>query len=136
MKYSTDNSKLLLGPRLFSMYVDDFPEALGKGQLEMYADDTIAYCVASTINEICEDLQTMLSDIHQWCAKNRLTIRPEKTKSAILKRHKAIGPLNELNLGEQMIEYVHTSECLGVLIDSKLTWRPQFKSIRKWFGAK
>ena len=29
----------LLGPRLFSMYVDDFPEALNEGQLEMYAND-------------------------------------------------------------------------------------------------
>ena len=118
------------------MYVDDFPEALSKGQLEMYAADTTAYCVASTINEVCEDLQTMLSNKHQWYAKNRLTIHPEKTKAMILNRHKFIGPLNELNLGEQMIEYVHTSECLGVLIDNKLTWRPQFKSIRKWFGAK
>eukprot|EP00795_Rhopilema_esculentum_P008963 gene8963-16602_t len=33
----------LLGPRLFSMYVDDFPKALSKGQLEMYADVTTAY---------------------------------------------------------------------------------------------
>lgn len=59
----------LLGPRLFLMYVDDFPEALSKGQLEMYADDTTAYCAGRTMNEVCEDLQTMLRDIHQWCAK-------------------------------------------------------------------
>ena len=84
----------LLGPRLFLMHVDDFLEALSKGQLEMYADDTTVYCAGSTMNEICEGLQTMLRDIHQWCAKNRLTIQPEKSKAMILNRHKYIGPLN------------------------------------------
>ena len=54
----------------------------------------------------------------------------------ILNRHKYIGPLNELKLGDQTIEYAHTSECLGVLIDSKLSWKPQIKSIRKSFSAK
>ena len=88
----------------------------------MYDDDTTAFCDSITI--------------HQWCAKNRLTIHPEKTKAMILNRHKFIGPLNELNLGEQTIEYVHTSECLGVLIDRKLTWKPQIETIRKSFGAK
>eukprot|EP00794_Sanderia_malayensis_P013204 gene13204-14555_t len=43
----------LLGPRLFSMYVDDFPEALSKGQVQMYADDATAYCAGSTMNEVC-----------------------------------------------------------------------------------
>ena len=84
----------LLGPRLFLMQVDDFPEALSKGQLEMYADDTTIYCAGSTMNEICEGLQIMLRDIHQWCANNRLTIHPEKSKAMILNRHKYIGPLN------------------------------------------
>ena len=102
------------------MYVDDFLEALSKGKLEMYADNTNAYCTGSTINEICRGLQTMLTDIHQWRAKNRLTIHSGKKKAMILNRHKYIGPLIELKFGEQTIEYVHTSEFLGALIDSKL----------------
>ena len=56
----------LLGPRLFLIYIDDFPEAPSKGRLKMCTDDTTAYCVGSTINEVFEDLQTMLWDIHQW----------------------------------------------------------------------
>ena len=83
----------------------------------MYAEDTTAYCAGRTMNEVCDDLQTMLRDIQKWCAKNRLTIQSDKTKAMVLKRHKFIGPLNKLNLGKKTIEYVRTSECLGVLID-------------------
>ena len=53
---------------------------------------------------------------NQWCAKNRLTIHPEKTKAMILNRHKFIGPLNELNLGEQMIECTHLNALVFLLI--------------------
>ena len=75
------------------MYVDDFPEVYSGGKLEMYADDTIVYCADSTMNEVCEGLQTILRDIHQWCAKNRLSIHPEKTKAMILKRHTYMNDL-------------------------------------------
>eukprot|EP00794_Sanderia_malayensis_P014560 gene14560-16062_t len=46
-----------LGPRVFSVYVEDFPEALSKSQLEVYVNDTTAYCAGSSMNEVCDDLR-------------------------------------------------------------------------------
>ena len=34
----------ILGPRLFSIYVNDLPEVPTSGNLEMFADDTTFYC--------------------------------------------------------------------------------------------
>lgn len=33
----------ILGPKLFSLYVNDFPEFIFSGELYMFADDTIIY---------------------------------------------------------------------------------------------
>ena len=41
----------LLGPRLITAYTNDLPKAVKSGQIEMYADDTTAFCIGENIDE-------------------------------------------------------------------------------------
>ena len=126
----------LLGPRLFSIYVEDFPSSTAQGGIELYADDTTAYCTGNSIDEVHESLEKMLNDIQSWCTRHKLTIHTGKTKVLLINRQKFIGPLNELKLGETPIEYVAEAKCLGVKLDQKLSWQPQINHITKSFNAK
>lgn len=102
----------------------------------MYADDTTAYVIQDSVDNVCIALQKTLEEIQQWCRKHKLTIHPEKTKVMILNRQKFTGPLPQLTVEEQNIEYASECECLGILIDNKLNWKPQAKKVSKTFGAK
>ena len=124
----------LLGPRLFSIYVEDFPSCTSQGEIELYADDTTAYCTGNSIDEVHVSLEKMLKDIQRWCIRHKLTIHTGKTKVLLINRQKFIGPLNELKFCDTPIEYVAEAKCLGVKLDQKLSWRPQIegKTIKEY----
>lgn len=42
----------LLGPRLYSIYSNDLPEATTNASVEMLVDDTTAFCIGNTGDEV------------------------------------------------------------------------------------
>lgn len=48
----------LLGPRLFSIYVNDLPEVPSGGKLEMFADETA--CIGDSVYDVCFKVQSSL----------------------------------------------------------------------------
>ena len=42
----------LLGPRLFSIYVNDFPESITEGELHLYADDPTTSVIGDNQGEV------------------------------------------------------------------------------------
>ena len=42
----------LLGPRLYTIYVNDLPSAITLGDVFMYADDTTLYCVGKNFDQV------------------------------------------------------------------------------------
>ena len=39
----------LLGPRLFGFHVNDLPDSIESGEVEMFSDDTEVYCVGKQL---------------------------------------------------------------------------------------
>ena len=64
----------LTGPRLFSIYVEDLPNCLSVGQIHMYADDTTAFCIGNSIEEVTTKMSKMLREINTWCIQHKLTL--------------------------------------------------------------
>ena len=121
VKYGVPHGSLL-GPRLFSIYVNNFPDCVSEGEVHLYADDATAYAIGDSVDEITLKLNHKLDEICTWCARNRLTIHTEKTEAMILQRQKFVGPLLLLRRGERFLEYTNKVKMLGVFIDSRLTW--------------
>ena len=40
----------LIGPRLYTIYVNDLPDHIDTGDLYMYADDTTVYCIGPNVD--------------------------------------------------------------------------------------
>ena len=135
VKYGVPQGSLL-GPRLFSIHVNDLPEVPSQGQIEMFADDTEYYCVGKTEDEVLSALQVGINEISAWCSRNSLTIHPDKSEIMILSRRKFIGPMKAVKLENKVIKVVNESKCLGVTIDSKLKWKTQVKNAASSMNVK
>ena len=53
----------LLGPRLFTIYVNDLPEASTSGHIQMYADDTTIYYIGKEVEDIVNKLNEILKHL-------------------------------------------------------------------------
>ena len=129
----------LLGLRLYSIYVNDLPEAVIDGEVEMYADDTTAYCIGDNFDTVTQHLNLIFKQIYRWSQRNRLSIHNRKSEAMLLSTKSLIGPLQELWYEENRIDFVNSSCCLGMEIDNKLSWSPHInrlcKTYRKKLGA-
>jgi len=47
----------LLGPRLYSIYSNDLPGATTNASVEMFADDTTAFCIGKTVDEVLSNIK-------------------------------------------------------------------------------
>ena len=81
----------LLGPRLFSILVNDLPESITKGNLHMYAGDTTVYVTGQHVEEVIDDLNIVADNIFEWCHKNKLTVHKGKTEAIIMSAHDSSG---------------------------------------------
>ena len=55
-----------LGPLLFLSYINDFPFALKRGRVTMYADDTRSSYSSTSIADINQTLRSELKDLKLW----------------------------------------------------------------------
>lgn len=126
----------ILGPKLFSLYVNDLPESITSGELDMFADDTTIFTVSDNIDIIFKAMQDILDQVFSWCGANTLIAHETKSEALLLSKQRFIGPLLPLKYGEKFIEFKSSCKCLGVTIDSNLSWQEHTKSLLKSFNKK
>ena len=88
------------------------------------------------IDEVVLSLNLIAKDIERWCNKNKLTISKDKTEYMIVSSRNFIGPLNQVAMNGNNIRQVTKTKCLGVTIDSHLSWSDHILNITKSFNSK
>ena len=83
----------LLGPRLYTIYVNDLPDFVTTSDVFMYADDTIIYCTGPDVEHVISNLNSVMEQTSLWSMNNKLIIHPAKTEAMILKKTPFVGPL-------------------------------------------
>lgn len=114
----------VLGPLLFTMFINDLPTILKSCKIHMFADDVQLYLSASNL-----DVPTMarlinkdLERLYQWTLLNFLPINANKTKAMFISRSRIDYALPQLILGQDVIEYVQSASVLGFIIQNDLEW--------------
>ena len=66
----------ILGPQLFTLYINDIVDQISASKIQMYADDIVLYNTMSNM----EPLKNDMSKVARWCKGNELTMNLDKTK--------------------------------------------------------
>ena len=114
VKYGVPQGSLL-SPRLYTIYVNDLPNAITSGDVFMYADDTTLYCVGKNFDQVCSQLNNILEQLLLWSTMNKLCIYPVKSEVMILRKTGFIGPVPPIYFGNNCINVVnHTTYLFGI----------------------
>ena len=116
----------IMGPLLFTIYVNDIPTIPKNCSTECYVDDTKLY-MSFGVKE-CHNAVTAINEdllrIRDWCFDNGLLLNPEKTKLIVYGSRQMTEKLPQSNislLGKELTP-ANTVKDLGVTFDKNLTF--------------
>lgn len=114
----------ILGPLLFSIYINDLPSVVVHSIVHMFADDVqlTHSCEVGAINQGVNSMNTDLQHILEWSIKNKLSLNPTKTQAMVIYMRSITEGLNPILLGGTIIPYVRWVKSLGFLISENLSW--------------
>ena len=126
----------VLGPTLFSLFVNDLPSNVKSGSIYLFADDITIYCIKRTAHEAVAQLDKALDELYDWCILNNLTPHPERKRSYSNLQTRVTGPVAPIHIGTDAIVWVNKSRLLGITVDDKLSWVPHMMDLKKSFAKK
>ena len=126
----------ILGPLLFLVFFNDFPDVLLRADIIQFADDTVIYFSSNNFHVIENVLNKELENVTNYFHENDLVInlKKGKTESMLIgTNHKLKNVPSAFKLVYDCIEINQTSsyKYLGSIIDSKLLLNDNFNSMYK-----
>ncbi|KAI5728643.1 hypothetical protein M8J77_018974 [Diaphorina citri] len=127
----------VLGPLLFSLYINDISSCFTNCRFHLYADDLQIYLsarppdLAISANVINHEIEQMVA----WARSHGLIINPGKTKVMLIcstgVRRTVPLPLPPIEVDGNVVEYVDSARNLGISFDNSLNWSDEVTKIRK-----
>ena len=68
----------MCGPLLVLLYINNISSVLEHCKVSLYADDTVIYIENNNLNTAIELFKCDLSNLSNWCSRNKLTIKNNK----------------------------------------------------------
>ena len=117
----------VLGPMLFLMYINDIAEGM-TSQMRMFADDSIVYRqihIPADHFTLASDLNKLLSWVKTW----QMDFNVSKCAVLSVTTKRNISTYNYF-MGSQQIPRTDNQDCLGVTINTKLSWQPHINKVQ------
>ena len=121
----------ILSTTLFNVKLNGIVKAIFPGvECSLYVDDFVIIFRSPSIPTIQRKLQLCINNIKDWTLKNGFTISQNKTVAMhFCNKRSCYDP--ELKLGSVPIQFVKEYKFLGVIWDSKLTFKAHIDYLRK-----
>lgn len=121
----------ILGPLLFTLYINDIVNILSYSSIALYADDSNVFFSGSDLRELERRSNSWLHELMLWLAVNRLELNVKKTKFIIFRpKNKPIDYPIQLQFNNTLIESVNSCKFLGVFFRSDLGWGDHVNHVR------
>lgn len=115
----------ILGPLLFSLYINDLPQQLSYCKIHMYADDVQLYLSSPShfLQQNIDKINSDLMKIQHWAMANGLFLNPLKSKCLLIHKRSLNPEISDvLLINNQPISIVSTAKNLGIVFNNNLSW--------------
>lgn len=118
----------ILGPTLFSIYINHVAISAGNSKIHLYADDTILYAEGPSLYSATATLQISLTSVEQHFHSLHLLLNTKKTKCIIFNRKPDSTPAPKILYADSSeLEFVTCYKYLGRWLDSSLSFTAHIK---------
>ena len=121
----------MLGPLLFSIYINDLSDDL-MSNVKLFADDTSLFSVVHDINTSSTNLDIDLRKISDWAiqCKMSLDLDPSKQAQEVIFSRKRQNPNHDsIYFNNNLVNQVHSQKHLGMHLDAKLNFEKHLDNI-------
>ena len=121
----------ILGPLLFLLHINDFHNSSKLFEFHLFADDANLFYEHKSLQQLQENINSELINIHTWLCANKLSLNIEKSNFILF--HSPQTKLQDsyfnLKLCNKQLKREYCIKYLGILIDCHLNWKKQVESI-------
>ena len=120
----------VLGPLLFTMYINDLPRCVSQdSKAILFADDTSVLVKDKDYNKFKQKMNLTLTSLDQWFTANQLVLNVTKT-NIIKFEPKTRGHLPLIiPYKDQVLEEVNSAKFLGIYVDNNMNWKKHIEQI-------
>ena len=117
----------ILGPVLFSIYINDLLCIPNSSSLESYVDDSKLF-LSFVVKEMADAVKRLNEDLRMiatWCCNHSLLINPERTKLLVMGTRQLLSTLPKdfhVTLLAKEIYPISSAKDLGIMLDKSLTY--------------
>jgi len=119
----------ILGPTLFSLYINDLPSACENCDILMYADDTVIFTHGKTATEVAIKLTDVLVKVTSWLNQCCLQLNVSKTVCMFFSKGSHIDAEQDISISGHRLKVVSEYKYLGLHLDSNLTFKTHIKRV-------
>jgi hypothetical protein len=113
----------ILGPVLFSLYINDLPINITGSKIMLFADDTNVLVTGENINNLQYKINNVMNELQTWLRLNNLVVNAEKTLAlSFCVMQNKNPPLPHIIFEGRDISYNTESKFLGVYINKNMKW--------------
>ena len=121
----------VLGPLLFLIYINDFENCSKLFDFHLFADDSNLFLSNKNNRVLKDNANSALIEVSEWFNTNKLSLNVEKSNHVIFLPPQQKVPSINLTVNQKKLEHKEYIKYLGVLIDSKLSWKSHIREISK-----
>ena len=125
----------ILGPVLFTLYINELPSCNNFSNVIMYADDTVIFFSSAQLMEVELKLNMKLTSLSEWLCGNKLLLNLKETEFMVFGMQQrlcrqAIDGI-DVTLGGESVRCCDAFKYLGAILDSSLSLNQHIDHVKK-----
>uniref|UniRef100_A0A672HNL4 Reverse transcriptase domain-containing protein n=1 Tax=Salarias fasciatus TaxID=181472 RepID=A0A672HNL4_SALFA len=121
----------ILGPKLFTLYINDICKVSSIVKLVVFADDTNIFCSGENLQQLLDVVSAEMCKLKLWFDTNKFSLNLRKTKFIVFGKSKIdLNAQVEVTIDGVGLERVFENPFLGVIVDHSFSWKSHIKYVR------
>jgi hypothetical protein len=118
----------VLGPIIFSLYINDLPLNIMGSKILLFADDTNILVSGKNVANLQYKINNVTTELHMWFTLNNLVVNAEKTMAVsfnTLQNKRPVSP--HITFEGRDIQYNMETKFLCIYINENMKWNSHIK---------